>query len=198
MSLRSSHLITSLTAMAALVFTVTPAATATPILFDIANPLIVVNQGGFTGSGVAEEETQVQVNFRFGSTQGFGGPFANTAFTISNIQATGDWAGGPVSFPNINVAAGINTTLSASSSAFTAYSGPLDFANSTISFQMPAGVFSSSDIGKEFGVRLRVTSPNTFSTDIDFQAVPEPGTLAMLAAGGAALGGGLIRRRQKR
>jgi opacity protein-like surface antigen len=160
------------------------------IIFDPANPLNAVNQGGFTGAynpPNIDPFTKAFVRFNFSGLNP-----TPTSFTISGISLSGAGITGALSFANLNVTGNGNATT-----AFVNLNGsvdPLDFASSTVSFTMPGGVIND---GASFSVTIRYSSVDGdqvgTSTGVDFSAqnaapIPEPGTwaAAALLVGGAA------------
>jgi hypothetical protein len=179
---------TTLTLLAAAVLTISSAQTA--IIFNPANPLNVVNQGGFTGTynpPNIDPFTRARVRFTFSSLN-------PTSFNITGISLSGPGISSSLSFSNLDVTADGNYTTSYVN--LNSSVDPLDFSTSTtVSFSMPGGgvindgasfsvfvTYSSVD-----GDQVGTSDPVVFSAQ-SAAPIPEPGTwaAAALLAGGAA------------
>jgi hypothetical protein len=119
---------------------------------------------------------------------------------MTSISLVGDGLVSPLTFPDLNI---VNNPGSLNSSPFeklTANPLPttVDYASYSVSFNIAANTFKADEEFRLRFVALDSEGNIGFSTYVNLAAVPEPGTLAMLAAGGAALGGVVIRRRRKR
>jgi len=163
------------------------------IIFNPANPLNVVDQGGFTGTAsIGGTFVNARVQFVF---TGLALP---TSFQISNIFLKGDGITGSLSFSSINITA--DGTTSTSLVSLSTPISSFDFANSLVSFDLPGGGVIND--GAEFAVRVQYRDADsdfviTSTTGPIFDAqnsgpgpepIPEPGTwaAAALLVGGAA------------
>ena len=170
-------------------------ATAT-IIFNPANPLNVSNQGGFTGSynpPDGDPFTKARVRFTFSSLN-------PTSFSITGISLSGPGITGALAFSNLNVTTNGNVTTSYVNLSSTV--DPLDFATSTLSFNISGG---SINDGASFSVAITYASVDGdqvgTSTGVLYSAqnaapIPEPGTWAAAALlAGAA---GYVRWRKRK
>ena len=160
------------------------------IVFNPANPLNVSNQGGFIGTYNPPNDdpfTKARVRFTFSSLN-------PTSFSITGISLSGPGISGALTFSDLNVTTNGNVTTSYTSLSSTV--DPLDFATSTLSFNMPGGVIND---GASFTVAITYASVDGdqvgTSTGLFYAAqdpgptpIPEPGTwaAAALLIGGAA------------
>lgn len=163
------------------------------IIFNPANPLSVVDEGGFTGTSTvgANPYSQARVLFSF---SGLNPDPLPASFQISNISLKGPGITTSLSFSDVTVSGNgfsltgwlnLNSTLST-----------VDLVGSLVSFDLPGGNVISD--GADLSVFVRYASANEFNvltstTGPIFEAqasaaVPEPGTwtAAVLLAGGAA------------
>ena len=162
------------------------------IVFNPANPLNVVDQGGFSGSviGVADPFVEARVRFDF---TGLNPNPLPSSFQISSISLKGDGITTSLSFSPITITGNgffLTSFVSLNSSV-----SNLNFANSLVTFSLPDGVIND---GAQFTVTARYRSGVEFdqltsSTGPIFEAqsaavIPEPGTwaAAALLVGGAA------------
>lgn len=163
------------------------------IIFNPANTLSVVDEGGFTGTSTvgANPYSQARVLFSF---SGLNPDPLPASFQISNISLKGPGITTSLSFSDVTVSGNgfsltgwlnLNSTLST-----------VDLVGSLVSFDLPGGNVISD--GADLSVFVRYASANEFNvltstTGPIFEAqasaaVPEPGTwaAAALLAGGAA------------
>lgn len=163
------------------------------IVFNPADPLNVVDQGGFTGAGTSAGANYDQARLRFTFTSLNPSPLPSS-FQITNISIEGPGITTSLSFPNVTITGNgafltsyvsLNTTLAS-----------VDFTLATVSFDLPAAAVND---GSSFAVAVRyadsledqvatTTSGPIYAAQAP-AAVPEPGTwaAAALLAGGAAL-----------
>jgi hypothetical protein len=163
------------------------------IIFNPANPLNVVDQGGFTGSvtGATNPFDQALVRFTF---TGLNPNPLLSSFQISGISLKGDGITTSLSFSPITI-----TENKSEVTSFVSLNSPisnLDFANSFVSFNLPGGDVIND--GAQFTVTVRYRNSAegdqfTSNTGPIFEAqsaapIPEPGTwaAAALLVGGAA------------
>jgi hypothetical protein len=200
MSLRPRFLLSALAALASVLLVVAAPAKATPITFDptIANN-ISLPAGSFTGTVTPTGgSSTVTVRLQAGWIPS---PPADTApagsFTLTAISLTGQNIVG-----TFNPADAAFSDVSPNFSSATPYlfdpevETSTDFATYATSFTIPANTFS---VGQQFQTRVGLSgfgNGGGVSSVVQFEAVPEPATVAMLAAGGVGLAGGLIRRRR--
>jgi hypothetical protein len=165
------------------------------IVFNPANQLNVVDEGGFVGSatGVADPFSQAQVRFNF---TGLNPSPLPSSFQITNIFLKGDGIATSLSFSDITIT-GNGTTATAYVNLNTTLTAAF-LANSLVSFDLPGGNVITDGAVLSVGVRYSSAAPDfnnqvTSSTGPVFDAeapapVPEPGTwaAAALLAGGAA------------
>jgi hypothetical protein len=158
------------------------------IVFNPTNPLNVANQGGFTGTynpSNLDPFTQARVRFTFSNLN-------PTSFSITGISLSGPGISGALTFSDLNVTTNGNVTTSYISLSSTV--DPLDFATSTLSFNMPGGFIND---GATFSASITYASVDGdqvgTSTGVLYSAqsaapIPEPGTwaAAALLVGGAA------------
>jgi hypothetical protein len=162
------------------------------IIFDPANPLNVVDQGGFTGTGSSPGApyNEARLLFTFSNLNPIPLP---SSFQISNISLKG---------PGISTSLAISPiTITGNGNFFTSYVAlnsivpSINFAtdNVSVSFDVPAAVIND---GASFSIRVTYANQAEFqqatssagSPKFDAQAIPEPGTwaAAALLVGGAA------------
>jgi hypothetical protein len=162
------------------------------IIFNPANPLNVVNQGGFTGISTSPGGPYSQALVRFTFTGLNPVPLSPT-FQISNISLAGPGITTSISFSNLTIAN--NLAYATAYVPLNSTVPGLDFANVTVSFDVPGGVLND---GATFSLAVRYADSTddqrgTSLTGPIFTAqnaapIPEPGTwaAAALLAGGAA------------
>jgi len=165
------------------------------IVFNPANPLNVVDEGGFTGTGTSAGDPYEAVRLRFNFT-GLNPSPLPSSFQISNIFLKGPGITTSLSLGSITITGNGNspfTSLVALNSTVPA----LNFATGgvEVSFDVPAGVIND---GASFSTAVTyatfdLSQVSTSATGPIFQAqnaapIPEPGTwaAAALLAGGAA------------
>ena len=178
-------------AVAALTFSSAQAA----IIFNPANPLNVVDEGGFTGTSTvgANPYSQARVLFSFA---GLNPDPLPSSFQISNISLEGPGISTSLSFADV--------TVSANGFAFTGWVNldstlsTVDLVGSLVSFDLPGGnvindgadlsVFVRYASANEFNVLTSTTGPIFEAQNAGPAPIPEPGTwaAAALLAGGAA------------
>jgi len=164
------------------------------IIFNPANPLNVVDQGGFTGStlGVADPFVEARLRFEF---TGLNPSPLPSSFEISGISLEGDGITTSLSFSPITIT-GNGTFLTSFVNLNTPISN-LDFANTRVSFNLPGGVINDGAVftvttryrsGVEFDQITSSTGPIFEAQNVGPEPIPEPGTwaAAALLAGGAA------------
>jgi hypothetical protein len=162
------------------------------IVFNPADPLNVVDEGGFTGVGTSAGANYDQARLRFTFTSLNPSPLPSS-FQITNISLEGPGITTSLSFPSVTITGNgafltsfvpLNTTLAS-----------VDFTLATVSFDLPAAAVND---GSSFAVAIRyadsledqvatTTSGPIYAAQAP-AAVPEPGTwaAAALLAGGAA------------
>jgi MYXO-CTERM domain-containing protein len=162
------------------------------IIFNPANPLNVVDQGGFTGTfNPASNYSVALVIFDFSGLNP-----VPTSFQITNISLKGDGITGSINFSDLTITT--NDLFVAGPVNLTTPINNLDFANSLVSFNLPGD--NAINLDATFNVLLQYRSSNglqlnTSETGPIFEAqnvgpepIPEPGTwaAAALLVGGAA------------
>jgi hypothetical protein len=183
---------TKLLSLLALLSIITVAtASAAPITFDPTNPLIVSNQGGFTGTGTSPGLDYSQVRLRFS----FSGLFP-TSFVISGISVAGPGIDTSLSIPNVTIT-GDGDTFSDFVTLNTAIKS-VDFtAGFVASFSLPGGAIND---GATLTLSARYADPTddqratSLSGPIYLSevppppaAIPEPASVGMLLFGAAAV-----------
>jgi hypothetical protein len=169
------------------------ATSSAAVIFNPANPLNVVDEGGFSGTSTVGANPYSQARLLF-SFSGLNPSPLPASFQISNISLKGPGITTSLSFADVTVSengfsltgwVNLNTTLTT-----------VDLAGALVSFDLPGGDVIND--GADLSVLVRYASANEFNvltstTGPIFQAqastaVPEPGTwaAAALLAGGAA------------
>ena len=165
------------------------------IIFHPANPLNVVDQGGFTGTGTSAGDPYEAVRLRF-NFSGLNPSPLPASFQISNIFVKGPGITTSLSLGSITITGNGNSPLT-SLVALNSTVPSLNFAtdNVEVSFDVPAGVINDGASFTTFVTyaTLDFDQVSTSTTGPIFQAqnaapIPEPGTwaAAALLAGGAA------------
>jgi hypothetical protein len=179
----------------ALISFLTVATAPAAILFNPANPLSVVDEGGFTGSVTGAEDPFVEALVRF-SFSGLNPSPLSSSFQISGISLEGDGISTSLSFSNVTITG--NGSFSTSFVSLNNSISNLNFANTRVSFNLPGGGVIND------GALLTVTARYRSGVELDqltsstgptFEAVPEPSTYALLAL--AAVGLAAYRWRQR-
>jgi len=165
------------------------------IIFNPADTLNVVDEGGFTGTSTVGSNfyTQARVLFEFTNLNPDPLP---ASFQITNISLKGPGIGTSLSFADVTVTENsfyltgwVNLDSSLSS---------VDLASSLVSFSLPGGdvindgadlsVFVRYASANEFNVLTSTTGPVFEAQNVGPEPIPEPGTwaAAALLVGGAA------------
>jgi hypothetical protein len=178
--------------LALLSFLCVATAPAAVIDFNPANPLNVVDLGGFTGSLTPDDPyAQVRVGFSF---TGLNPSPLPASFTISNIVLKGNGIASSLSFSDITITG--NGTVRTLFAELNSLVSNLDFSSSALSFSLPGGIIND---GARLTVSIQYKDADDFqfntSTGVVFEAVPEPSTYALLAL--AAVGLAAYRWRQR-
>ena len=167
------------------------------IIFNPANPLNVVDEGGFTGTGTSAGDPYEAVRLRF-NFSGLNPIPLPASFQISNIFLKGPGITTSLSLGSITITGNGNspfTSLVPLNSTVPALNFATD--NVEVSFDVPAGVINDGASFTTFVTyaTLDFDQVSTSTTGPIFQAqnvgpapIPEPGTwaAAALLAGGAA------------
>ena len=164
------------------------------LIFNPANPLNVVDEGGFTGTSTVGSNFYSQSRLLFSFTGLNPNPLPSS-FQITNISLKGPGITTSLSFADVTVTGNnffvtgwvnLNTSLST-----------VDLASAQVSFSLPGGnaindgaelsVFTRYASANEFNVLTSTTGP-IFDAQTGPAAIPEPGTwaAAALLVGGAA------------
>jgi len=166
------------------------------IIFNPANSLNVVDEGGFTGSSsVVDPYSQAQVRFIF---SGLNPSPLPASFQITNIFLKGDGITTSLSFADITITA--NGTTATSYQLLNTTLANVSLVNSLVSFTLPGGNVINDGAILSIAVRYQSGPPDfnnqvTSSSGPVFEAqnvgpepIPEPGTwaAAALLVGGAA------------
>jgi hypothetical protein len=181
-----------LTVTAALLFVADARAV---IVFNPTNPLNVVDEGGFTGTGTSAGDPYEAVRLRF-NFSGLNPSPLPASFQISNIFLKGPGITTSLSLGSITITGNGNSPFT-SLVALNSTVPSLNFAtgNVEVSFDVPAGVIND---GASFTTAVTYATfdfaqVSTSATGPIFQAqnaapIPEPGTwaAAALLVGGAA------------
>jgi hypothetical protein len=188
-----------LSLLALLSFITVATAPAAPITFDPTNPLIVSNQGGFTGFGSSPGNpyTQARLFFNFSDLSPIPLP---SSFDITDIAITGPGITSSLSFSPLSITG--NGFFFTGFVALNSSVPSLDFASDgvTASFSLPSGVIN---FGSSFSVLVQYADPSGFlqtSTSDSGPiysaeappppppaAIPEPASVGMLLFGAAAV-----------
>jgi hypothetical protein len=171
-------------------------ARAAVIEFDPAQPLNVVNQGGFVGTfNPSQNYTRALVVFEFTGLNP--NPLA-TPFLITNIKLTGDGITGSLSFADLTITE--NDFFATEAVNLTTATNSLNFANSLVSFDLPGSSVINDGAVVSILVQYRNNSGLQVNTSDDgpvFEAIPEPSTYALLLLAGFGLAAHRWRRRSK-
>lgn len=180
-------------------------ATSAPaaIIFNPANPLNVVDQGGFTGTGTSAGDPYEAVRLRF-NFSGLNPSPLPSSFQISNIFLKGPGITTSLSLGSITITGNGNSPFT-SLVALNSTVPSVNFATGgvVVSFDVPAGVIND---GASFLTSVTYSTfdfaqTSTSATGPIFQAqnaapIPEPGTWAAAALLLGAAGYVRWRRRQ--
>jgi MYXO-CTERM domain-containing protein len=170
--------------------------TQAAIIFDPANPLNVVDEGGFTGTSTVGSNPYSQARLLF-SFSGLNPDPLTSTFQITNISLKGVGITGSLSFADVTVTG--NSFFLTSWVNLNASQLTVDLTGSQVSFNLPGGyaindgadlsVFVRYASANEFNVLTSTTGPIFMAQNVGPEPIPEPGTwaAAVLLAGGAAL-----------
>jgi len=161
------------------------------IVLNPANPLNVVDEGGFTGTSTVGSNLYSQARVLFSFT-GLNPDPLPASFQITNISLKGPGITTSLSFADVTITG--NSFFSTGWVNLNASLASVNLASAQVSFSLPGG--NAINDGAELSVYARYASANEFNvltstTGPIFAseaAVPEPGTCAAAAllAGGAA------------
>ena len=162
------------------------------IVFNPANPLTVVDQGGFTGTSVSPGDPYSQALLRF-TFSGLNPNPLPASFQITGISLEGPGITTSISFADLTITG--NGAFQTGYVSLNSSVPSLNFANVSVSLNLTGGVIND---GATFSMAARYADAiddqrGTSATGPIFNAdtaaaIPEPGTwaAAALLAGGAA------------